>query len=55
MNNYDNLFKLELGIYKNEKIYLEIGSNISPICHKPQQIPFTFREKVISELARLEN
>lgn len=54
LNEYEILFKNELGTYKYEKIKLDVEDNVKPIFCKPSPIPFAFREKVKCELERLE-
>lgn len=55
LQEFDILFKSELGIIKGEEITLElIDRDVKPIFHKPRQVPHAFKEQVESELTRLE-
>ncbi|XP_072377423.1 uncharacterized protein [Diabrotica undecimpunctata] len=46
LSKFSNVFKKELGSYKDEKVSLEMNEKIKPIFHKPHPVPFAFREKV---------
>lgn len=54
LKEYDDLFRDELGLYKYEKINLDISPQVKPVFCKPRQIPFAFREAVDKELDELE-
>lgn len=54
LEEFDELFKNELGKYKYEKVTLEVKEGARPVFCKPRTIPFAFKSKVEAELERLE-
>jgi len=54
LKEFGELFKEELGKYKQEKITLKIKEGVKPIFCKPRSIPFAYVTKDESELERLE-
>lgn len=54
LDKYSRLFKPELGCYKFETIHLELDQVVSPIFVKPRPVPFSFKERINTELDRLE-
>ncbi|KAJ8969394.1 hypothetical protein NQ314_001793 [Rhamnusium bicolor] len=51
---FQDLFKRELGKYTGKKIRLEVEPNVRPIFHKPRPVHFAFKDKVATELSKLE-
>ncbi|XP_045463872.1 uncharacterized protein K02A2.6-like [Harmonia axyridis] len=54
LSRFKELFKDELGTYRHEKIELNIMPDVKPIFCKPRPVPFLFKEKINSELEKLE-
>ncbi|XP_045471780.1 uncharacterized protein K02A2.6-like [Harmonia axyridis] len=54
LSRFEELFKDELGTYRHEKIELNIMPDVKPIFCKPRPVPFLFKEKINSELEKLE-
>lgn len=54
LNEYEEIFKNELGVIKGEEIKLEVKEDCKPIFHKPRPIPYAFKDKVEAELIKLE-
>lgn len=55
LKNYNELFNNELGLYKFDKVELQVNPEAKPIFCKPRPIPFAFRELVNKELDELES
>ena len=54
LKKYEPLFRDELGLYKYEKVELEVESQIKPVFCKPRPVPFAFKEMLENELDELE-
>lgn len=53
-SNFKSLFSDKLGTYNVSKISLELKSSLKPIFIKPRVVPLAYKEKLESELDRLE-
>ena len=55
LNKHCSIFNDELGCMKDMKVRLLIDSTAKPKFFKPRSVPFTLRDKVETELQRLES
>ena len=55
LNKHCSIFNDELGYMKDMKVRLLIDSTAKPKFFKPRSVPFTLRDKVETELQRLES
>ena len=55
LDNHRSVFNDELGCMKDMKVNLLIDSTVKPKFLKPHSVPFTLRDKVETELQRLES
>lgn len=53
-NEFPKVFTDKLGCFKGDPVKLKLKPNATPKYHKPRPLPFTLKDKVESELARLE-
>lgn len=51
---FSDIFSNELGIIRGEEISLEVTEGINPVFIKPRSIPYAFKDKVNSELDKLQ-
>ena len=51
---FKDLFKDELGQLKGTSVKIHLEANAEPQFHKSRPIPFSMRNKVLSEIDRLE-
>ena len=54
LDQYSEVFSNELGLLKSTQAHLEVQLNSKPKFCKPRQVPFSLKEPLEKELARLE-
>jgi hypothetical protein len=54
INKYPDLFKSELGMLKDMKVRLHLDDSVPPRVMKARTVPYSLREKVDTELERLQ-
>ena len=53
-SEFPNLFKNDLGCFKEKKFSIKVNEDVKPVYCKPRVIPYTLRTKVEKELERLQ-